>query len=204
MAFIKRHEHKELNLPSLIDLCFLLIIFSLVTLPITKARVETGHKGQKGMESRLPTTRLTTLENADYVLKTLLFEVGTSDPKDEKSPRIVYALVPNGKDSLTFQDAMEKAVRDSMFAEFPDGYARLDQARFLRLKGCRMIRDEIARYKSAHFLKPSYSNTVEIRAARDTEFRLIHYIMEVCAAYGDTIPRVVVHVAVSSGSTRGL
>ncbi len=37
MAFIKKREQKELNLPSLIDVVFLLLIYSLVTIPIERS-----------------------------------------------------------------------------------------------------------------------------------------------------------------------
>jgi hypothetical protein len=33
-------------------------------------------------------------------------------------------------------------------------------------------------------------NSIEIRAVKDTEFRIINYIMEQVSAYADTIPRL--------------
>jgi hypothetical protein len=203
MAFTKRHEHKELNLPSLIDLCFLLIIFSLVSLPVTKSRVESGRKGKQESESNLPQTRQTALENVDLVLTTLMFKVETADSADKKNSRILYALIPGESDTLTMASAKSACLRDSLFAAFPNGFAQMPEPDFLRLRGCRLIREQIASYKKHHFSKPSHSNTIEIRAARDTEFRLVNYIMEQCALYGDTIPRVEVHTLASVGGKGG-
>jgi hypothetical protein len=204
MAFTKINVHKELNLPSLVDLCFLLIIYSLITLPVTKSRVESGRRGKQQSESDLPQTRQNALENADLVLTTLMFKVETGDSADKKDRRILYVLVPGESDTLTLASAKAAALRDSLVAEFPMGYAQMPEPDFLRLRGCRLIREQIATYKNNHFIKPSHSNIIKIRAVRETEFRLVNYIMDQCALYGDTIPRIEVHTSSTAGGPGGL
>lgn len=194
MAFVKHIEKKELSLPSLIDCVFLLLIFSIVTLPITKSKLETKQRGGKTLVSQLPLIRSKTTEKAGSKLTTLLFEIENEDPDDPASRKIIYVLKPNLLDSLSMEQARDNSIRDSLFAAYPHGFLDLTDRQFENLRCSKMIREQIALYKKDHFFKPSFSNAVEIRAVKNTEFRIVNDIMKQCSVYGDTIPRVVFKV----------
>ena len=201
MAFIKKdNEKKGLSLPGLIDIIFLLLIFSLVTLSITQARVETKRRGDKSAEFPLPETRSTETEETGGILQTLLFQIERSDPENVQSPKIVYALFPSTKDSLSLEEAKHIAQRDSLFATFPDNFLKMSDLAFSKTAPCHLIHWAIQKYKEDHFPKPDLSNSVEIRADKETEFRIVNFIMEQCSVYGDTIPRVVLRTLTAKES----
>jgi biopolymer transport protein ExbD len=192
MAFIKKNiEKKGLTLTSLIDIIFLLLIFSLVTLPISQTRVEKKRRGDQGAEFSLPETGSIETEETGRILQTLLFQIELSNPDSIQSPKIVYILWPSIKDSLNLADAKIKALRDSLFSVFPDNFLKMNDLVFSKTAPCSLIRWAVHKYKEDHFFKPDPSNSIEIRADRNTEFRIVNFIMEQCSTYGDTIPRVV-------------
>jgi len=188
MAFQRQEYKKGLSLPGLIDIIFLLLIFSLVTLSFSKESVEAKKRGDKQVDFDLPEAQAAeTLETED-VLTTLLFQIENKDPKDPSSPRILYVLHPAVHDSVVIDEAKEKAISDSLFDEFPSNFLQLSDRAFSRIRACRLISQSIYDYKNEHFFDPSPTNSIEVRAVKTTEFRIINYIMEACSAYGDTIP----------------
>ncbi len=192
MAFIKKNNDKKgLSLPGMIDIIFLLLIFSLVTLSISQARVETKRRGDQSTEFSLPETRSTETEETGGILQTLLFQIERSDPENVQSPKIVYILFPSIQDSISLEEAKINAQRDSLFATFPDNFLKMNDLVFSKTAPCDLIQWAIQKYKEDHFTKPDLSNSVEIRADKNTEFRIVNFIMEQCSVYGDTIPRVV-------------
>jgi len=201
MAFKKRNnEKKGLSLPGLIDIIFLLLIFSLVTLSISQARVETKRRGDQSVEFPLPETRSTETEETGGILQTLLFQIERSDPENVQNPKIIYALFPSIKDSLNLEEAKIYAQRDSLFAPFPDNFLKMSDLAFSKTAPCGLIQWAIRKYKEDNFPKPDLANSVEIRADRNTEFRIVNFIMEQCSAYGDTIPRVVLRTLTAKES----
>jgi len=191
MAFTRYEEKKGLSLPGLIDIIFLLLIFSLVTLSVSEAKIETKRRGDRSVDFDLPETRSKDTEEVDRILHTLLFEVGRQDPDEPGSPRMIWVLKPGITDSVSLQAAKVWAIHDSVFAAFPENFLGLSDREFEETKACKLIRKSIREYKKIHFKKPDLSNSVEIRAERQTEFRIVSYIMNQCSMYGDTIPRVV-------------
>jgi hypothetical protein len=192
MAFIRKDtEKKGLSLPGLIDIIFLLLIFSLVTLSITQAKVETKRRGDQSMEFPLPETKSIETEEVGGVLQTLMFQIEPSDPEDALSPKTVYVLWPSIQDSLSVEEARINAQRDSLFAVFPDDFLKISDAVFSKTVPCNLIQWAVQKYKEEHFFDADLSNSVEIRAVKNTEFRIVNFIMEQCSVYGDTIPRVV-------------
>lgn len=192
MSFIKKdNEKKGLSLPGLIDIIFLLLIFSLVTLSITQAKVETKRRGDQSIEFALPETRSTETEEIDDVLQTLLFQIERADSMYPPNSKIVYVLWPSVKDSLGINEAKINAQEDSLFAVFPMHFLKMGDLTFSKTEPCRLIQWAIHKYKEEHFFKPDLANSIEIRAVKDTEFRIINFILEQCSAFGDTIPRVV-------------
>ena len=67
-----------------------------------------------------------------------------------------------------------------------------------------MIARAIEEHKEVYFFEPNPTNAIEIRAVKDTEFRIINFIMERCSAYGDTIPRLMLRTLTGREVWRGL
>ncbi len=191
MAFRREEESRGLDLPSLIDVVFLLLIFFLVTMQFSVQATSTKQKGAKPPDVQLPHARGAEDVPSDDMLTTLLFQIQYAVKGDSSSPRIVYALQPSSDGELTRSEALQIAKRDSMFAEFPQNFLRLSDNQFKKTQACQLISDAIYNYKEEHFHRPSLDNTVEIRAEKDVEFRIINFIMQECSAYKDTIPRVI-------------
>ena len=189
MAFSRKEEKKGISLPGLIDIIFLLLIFSLATFSFTDSSLQ-EEKGDKGTyDLELPKARITETFKTDDVLQTLLFQIEHTDSEDPTSPKVVYVLWPSWEDSLDINQAKINAQRDSLFAVFPDDFLRMSDRDFTRTSACTLMHWALQTYKNEHFREPNYANTIEIRAVRNTEFRIINYILEQCSAYGDTIPR---------------
>lgn len=189
MAFSRTEEKKGISLPGLIDIIFLLLIFSLATFSFTDSSLE-EEKGAEGTyDLELPEARVTETFKTDDVLQTLLFQIEHTDSEDPSSPKVVYVLWPSWEDSLDISQAKNNAQRDSLFAVFPDDFLRMSDRDFARTPACILMKWALQTYKNDHFREPNYANTIEIRAVRNTEFRIINFILEQCSAYGDTIPR---------------
>jgi len=191
MAFVWKDEKKGLSLPGLIDIIFLLLIFSLVTLSVSQTNVETKKRGSKRIDFDLPETKTGETEETNEILQTLMFQIEDVDSTHVRNARIVFVLLPSVKNSITIKQAKLKAIQDSLFAVFPENFLNLTDREFKQTKACRLIHSQIKMYKESHFFKPSFTNSVEIRAVKDTEFRIVNFIMEQCSAYGDTIPQIV-------------
>ena len=204
MAFGRIEEKKGLSLPGLIDIIFLLLIFSLVTLSVSQAKVEAKKGGDRSIEFDLPEVDSRETEEVEEILSTLLFQIEHVDRQDPESPKIVFVLWPSEDDSVTLETAKLNAMRDSLFAVFPMDFLDLSDAEFARTLPCELIRSTIREYKDFYFFEPRLSNSVEIRAVKDVEFRIVNFIMEQCSAYGDTIPRIVLHTLTGRGGGSGL
>jgi hypothetical protein len=204
MSFQKFDEKKALSLPSLIDIIFLLLVFSLVTQPVSKAKddVQSPSSSQNAID--LPLIRQSASVKTDDRLSTLLFEVTYKEPRNPQSARLVTVLRPLSGDSLTYEQAKRRAMEDSTLAVFPESFLNMDDDAFENTAACRLIRREISAYKNNHFFHPAFTNTIEIRAEKYVEFRIIQYILGRCSAYGDTIPRVVLRIFSGKEGFRGL
>jgi biopolymer transport protein ExbD len=190
MAFIRKEEKKGLSLPGLIDIIFLLLIFSLVTLSFSQAKVEAKRHGENADAFDLPEAKVAETVEVDEVLHTLLFQIEHIDPEDPNSQKAVFILQPDLDDSVTVGESRQIAERDSIFAVFPAGYVAMSDREFERSDACRLITESLRAYADDHFYEPHAMHSVEIRAVKTTEFRVINYIMEQVSAYGDTIPRL--------------
>ncbi|HHS14454.1 MAG TPA: hypothetical protein ENN03_11910 [bacterium] len=193
MAFKRTIDRKGLSLPGLIDIIFLLLIFSLVTLSVSQTRIEEKSKGDQNVDFELPEFRARVTEESDKHVLTLIFQVEYKEHKNPNSPRVVYILRPSKSGMITIDEAKQAALNDSVFAEFPENFLSLSDAAFQRLDASRLIRRSLDEYKKENFFKPDLSNSVEIRAVKDMEFRIFNYILELCSTYGDTIPQVNIH-----------
>jgi hypothetical protein len=204
MAFKRDNVKKGLSLPGLIDIIFLLLIFSLVTLSITHATVEPETQGKRKIDIDLPETKSRLTEEIDEVLQTLLFEINYLEPDNPATPKMLYVLRPSLRDSITILEARERAIKDSLYAAFPQSILNLSDRQFANLKACRLIRTSIRNFKNSTFFEPNPANTIKIRAIKDMEFRIFNYILDQCSTYGDTIPRIVTHTLSEFEGSHGL
>ena len=94
MAFSKQESRKDLSLPGLIDIIFLLLIFSLVTLSVSSVKVEADEGKGSAVDYNLPEARVKETLEIDKVLQTLLILVEHEDLEESDSPKIVYTLWP--------------------------------------------------------------------------------------------------------------
>jgi hypothetical protein len=199
MAFSRKKEQKELNLPSLIDVVFLLLIYSLVTIPIE--RLETSSASTADASARqeldLPFVQSRKASEIDPILRTFLIQIENEVPGDPRSARMVFIFKPSGKDS-TLGQARETAIRDSSFARFPDDFLGMSDPDFSQTRACRLIRDEIRRFERGRGTRGGASDRIEIRAVKNTEFRIVNAVMRECSAYGDTIPAIAVRTLANS------
>ena len=189
MAFKKDYIRRGLSLPGMIDIIFLLLIFSLVTLSSSNPDVSQYKEGEQSVQIDLPIINSNLTEKRDNILTTLMFELKFIDD-NINNPRVVYYLLPSG-DTTTYQIAKQKAIENAQCDTFPDNFLSLSDYAFESLSACQSIRKAIKDYKNAHFVEPNFNNSVEIRADRNLEFRIFNYILDQCSAYGDTIPRVI-------------
>lgn len=204
MAFDHTEVKKGLSLPGLIDIIFLLLVFSLVTLSFSQAEVEAKKRGERPVAFKLPETKYRETVEAPEVLQTLLLQVEHEHPEDETSRKMVYVLRPSVRDSLTVAEARTYAIQDSLFAAFPSDFLELDDSEFAGTPACTLIQWAVRTYKKEHLFQPDLTNAVEIRAVRDTEFRIVNFIMESCSVYGDTIPRFTLRTLTGGEEERGL
>jgi hypothetical protein len=95
------------------------------------------------------------------------------------------------KDSLASEPA-----DSNLFATFPPNFLALNYDRQDTCRAFRLIREHIRSYWSERFANsgPNFSNTIEIRATKETEFRIISYIMQQCSQFEDDIPKVTFRV----------
>jgi hypothetical protein len=199
MAFNRKKEQKELNLPSLIDVVFLLLIYSLLTIPIEKSETSAADTANAppGKEINLPFVRSRKAVEIDPILRTFLVQIENEIPDDPRSARVVYILKPSDRDS-TLGQARETAVRDSVFARFPAGFLEMNEREFEQTKACRLIRDEIRRFERGKTRRRDVSKRIEIRAVQNTEFRIVNAIMRECSAFGDTLPAIAIRTMANS------
>lgn len=194
MPFRKTDEKKGLSLPGLIDIIFLLLIFALVTLSVSNAELDNQEQGDHtASELDLPLAESSLTTESDMTLNTLLFQIEREDKEDPVSPNIVYALIPAFGDTISIASAFERAVEDSVFAQYPENFLTLEDSEFKQLKANQLISASIHNYKDSYFHQPNWTNSIEIRAAKETEFRIIQFILDQCSTYGDTIPQIVLH-----------
>jgi len=189
MAFKKDYFKKNISLPGMIDIIFLLLIFSLVTLSHTNPDVSEYKQGKQKVSLDLPIIDSNLTEKKESLLNTLMFEVKFIED-NINNPRVVYVLIPSG-DTTTYYIAKQNAISNAMCDTFPDNFLKLNNNEFESLSVCQMIRKSIKDYKDENFTEPSLNNTIEIRADKNIEFRIFNYILSQCSAYGDTIPSVI-------------
>jgi biopolymer transport protein ExbD len=192
MVFRKTGPGKDIELPTFIDVVFLLLIFFLVSYsPITPK------KGQEELELSLPTAQGAGEVNANEPLETMLIEIVPLKSEENKEDYEVWVLLPfesysnSQKGRVTYRDAKTFSMQFQRTAVLPKDVAALNEADFLRLPAIQLMNDQIDSYVTSQFRIPHPTNRIDIRADEDVQFRIIDFIMDKCSSYEDLVPSMV-------------
>ncbi len=191
---------REIELPTLIDMVFLLLIFFISTLSLSSSG-DQDLPAPSRKAFTLPRARGETTVLKDEVLSTLLIYV-THISENPASPKAVYILQPDENTKLTESQALKRVNEEiasvppdsSHYGIFPANAFDMTRAARDTIHAFSIIRENIAQYTEEHFHSPSISNTIEVRAVQDTEFGIIRYIMEQCSQYDNLIPKITFRV----------
>jgi biopolymer transport protein ExbD len=200
-------ESKDLDLPTLNDLVFLLLLFFIATMSITS---EGGKKPPSETETKtivLPTGPVNTANITSTQHTALVFRIETLDRDNPDSTKALYILCPNDSTVATEEAELEKIKQQlvavppdsSKFALFPADFLQLHGAVLDACRPFRLIADNIYKYQNELLSGAKFTNTVEIKADKDVEFKIVNYIMQQCSMYEDRIPTVTFRVLASRG-----
>lgn len=193
MAFKRDKKNpRVIELTSLIDVVFLLLIFFLVSFAFSMAGSASDSRMYSEMELPKTETELPIL--TEDVLENLMIQIGP-DTSGGVLSRRVHVLWPSYDDTLKYSrtQAFSNSVRDSTFATFPPQYLAYTSDELGRLPAATLIRKSLSEYvaKERNFNRNSRP-VVEVRAEHSTEFKLINFVMQECSVYNDQIPRIVI------------
>ncbi len=192
MPFRRRESAKDLDLPTLIDVVFLLLIFFLVTYSSVPPR--DGHATQ---ELKLPVAEGAARVNQNELLETMLIEIVPVNPKQPQLGYQVSVLWPfealgtEREMPVTYQQAKNFAQRSQRLAALPVNYTSLSKVEFEDLPAVRLISAQLDQYVSRKFRIARATNRIEIRAETGVTFRIINFIIEKTSSYGDLVPSLV-------------
>lgn len=194
MAFRRTEIAKSIELPTFIDVIFLLLIFFLLTYSPVPPQ-----KGQSTLQLTLPIAKGLEKVQLSERLQTMMVEVFPLKAKDLTQGYRVNVLLPFEDYSvvevrprvITISKAREYAQRYGRMAILPANYAAIPDKDFLELDAIKMLDRELERYVEYRFKTPKPTNRIEIRADATIKFRLIGHILEKCSSFGDLVPMVV-------------
>lgn len=192
MPFTKKHDQKSLTLPSLIDVVFLLLIYSLVTIPM--------ERGGPSEEFPLPSIQSPIAQDAEAVIKNMVIQIENEIRNDPRTRRVVFILLPTQR-NITIEEAKRMAIQAQRYASLSsDSIRTLSDSQFRTSTMGRLIRNEIQNYvnRFPRTNRPRI-NRIEIRAVQNTEFRLLNFILRECSEYGDSIPSIAVRILSQTG-----
>ncbi|MDZ7725393.1 MAG: biopolymer transporter ExbD [candidate division KSB1 bacterium] len=173
----------QIELPTLVDVVFLLLVFFLCTLT-TAGKEEKTPAPPSDLD--LPRTQEQISPLNDSVLETLLIHIVNLD---EQGGKAIYFLWPDSDRSRTEKQAIDEINRQ-LRAQPPDSqyYAEIrDVPAFLKTirkdrpnRSAATIESNLTRYIT-NMIDPSMGMTpIEVRAVRNTEFGLINYFFNLC------------------------
>lgn len=183
---------RDLDLPTLIDMVFLLLIFFVVVLSPSM-----GIRGKDPINPiirNLPTAKFEKASSVREELKTLTFIIERSE--ESGGQLIFYALNP---DSLRGNESKILSIKEALrIAKGLDSYsAPLSDIRMVNA----LISNHIDAYRRIHFTSESHDSEVEILADESTPFGIINEIFRQCqeVTEGDQvvlpmISKVIFHV----------
>jgi len=192
MAFKRDIPPERNELTSLIDIVFLLLIFFLISFSFSLTADVNESKVYSEIE--LPKTNTDLPVMRDDRLENLMLQI-VPDTTGGVNTRKVLVLWPAYEDtaSISRGQALLTALEDSTFASFPEFFLFLPDAEFARLPASQLIAQSIAQYvEDEKFYHGNTRPIVEVRAEKNTEFRIISFIMDQCSAYKDAIPQIII------------
>ncbi|MCG8608614.1 biopolymer transporter ExbD [bacterium] len=203
MARTQKDNKRTIELTSLIDVVFLLLVFFLVTFAFTLS----GDVSQSEVQSELelPETGTMLPIVSDEVLENLMIQI-VPDTSGGDIVKEAYILWPAMEDTagVSRAQAMLKALRDSTFAPFPTNFVSLGREQFENTEACTLIANSISRYVDAYRQFGRRGRPlVEVRAEQNTEFRILSFIMDQCSAQDDFVPQIVIRTIRSSDGMAG-
>ncbi len=189
MTFRKSSTQKEIELPTFIDIVFLLLIFFIVSFSPVAPKV-----GEAKLELNLPIAEGAGEVESNELLETILIEILPLKEEEKMIGFRVSVLLPfdsyaSQKGGLTYRDA--KSNSSQRQEDLPLDVSNLSDREFSRLPAIQLLNDQIDRYVASKFRVPRPSNRIEIRADKEVQFRVINAVMEKCSSYGDLIPSLV-------------
>jgi len=201
MAFKREFERKGLALTGLIDIIFLLLIFFMATLNMSSVVSDRNRGIYTQKLSDLPEIRNRQTGPVHEILQTLMIQIEHEDAEDLNSPLVVYSLWPDIRDSLTVSGAKMEAVRQKRYAYFIPESDRKANPDVPDISPYVFIEREIKRYADRHLRARNQRNYIEVRAIKETEYRVINHILNACAELKDRIPRI--YIRTLSGELSG-
>ena len=192
MAFRREENQRSLELISLIDIVFLLLLFFLVSFAFSLAGDVSDTKVYS--EITLPQTDTKLPPIKDDILENLMIQI-IPDTSGQGVSRRVYVLWPSFDDTTRVSrvQAFHRAVQDSTSAVFPPGFLLLADEEFQKSAPCTLITNSLARYiEKERFYHGNTHPAVEVRAEQNTEFKIINFIMNTCSAQQQAIPQIII------------
>ncbi|RMF62243.1 MAG: hypothetical protein D6743_12355 [Calditrichaeota bacterium] len=192
MAFKRTDNVRSLELTSLIDVVFLLLIFFLVSFAFSLAGDASESKLYSEIELPESNTTLPVIKND--LLDNLMIQV-VPDTTNRGNARRVVVLWPSLDDTLRISrmQALNTALHDSTFAAYPAGFVFLSDAAFAELPASKLISESIRKYVALERSKRNRKHPiVEVRAERQTEFKILSFIMDQCSSLKEAIPQIII------------
>jgi len=162
MAFRKVRDYKELEIVSLIDVVFLLIIFGIVMSVYNRA----GTRPMPGPKDIL----------------TIHIQRESDGQSDESMPRLMVSISNSDQLGTVY---MERFPLD-------ESLNGLTQAEFEDLPACVLIRDRIEYYAVTLMREDvsKFSDHIYIKVTPDTRLRIVSFVVNQCTPYKELLPWV--------------
>lgn len=193
MSFRKTSSTPDIDLPTFIDVVFLLLIFFLVTYSPVPPKT-----GEEELDLNLPVAEGSSQVNENEPLETMLIEIMPLKEMEDQEPGFrLMVLLPfesftrSQRDGLTYREARDFSIQQQRVAVLPVDVSTLSEREFSRLPAIQLLDDQIDRYVRTKFRVPRPSNRIDIRADESVQFRLIGFIMEKCSSFEDLIPSMI-------------
>lgn len=192
MAFSRKQNPRQLELTSLIDIIFLLLIFFLVSFAVSFVGEASQSNANSEMDLPKIDAKLPTVEH-DF-LENLMIQI-VPDTTNQGVTRKVFVLWPAFQDTTKVSrgQALMAAQRDSLFEVFPASFLNLPDQEFMKTEAGILITSSIESYvQKAGYYNRNTHPIIEVRAEQHTEFRILNLILEQCSFYKDTIPQIII------------
>src|SRR3990172_8177406 len=182
MAFRREETPRGLEITSLIDIVFLLLIFFLVSFAFSLGDNVSESKSYSELSLPKTETNLRVLHKDE--LQNLMIQI-MSDTVENQISKRAYVLWPSYDDTMkiTLYSAFKRSKEDSTFADFPGEFLSLPSGEFNQSQACTLIANSLNRYVTKEKLfKRNEKPIVEVRAEKSTEYKILNFILEQCSS----------------------